>query len=100
MKPDRIFATLFVLADALFFVGRALACDGTSCAQWAPITGDLAEDQCTVAKLDRLRLEREYDPSRKRTIADAPLPPHDAILAQLREASDRVSRGCSRADAE
>jgi hypothetical protein len=107
MKPDRILATPVVFASALLFVGRALACDdlsdvtsGTSCAQWAPITGDLAEDQCTVAKLDRLRLEREYDPFRKRTVADMPLPSHGAILDELKAASDKVARNCSRADLE
>jgi hypothetical protein len=106
MKPGISLATLVVFADTLFFVGRAQACDdlsvmsGSSCAQWAPITGDPAQDGCTVAKLDRLRLEREYDPSRRRTIADAPLPTRDAILDQLREASDRVTRNCTQADSE
>jgi hypothetical protein len=106
MKPGITLATVMVFAEALFFVGRAQACDdlsvmsGSSCAQWAPITGDPAQDECTVAKLDRLRLEREYDPARMRTIADAPLPPRNAILDQLKEASDRVTRDCAQADSE
>lgn len=90
-----------ITASGLFIaIGghSALACGSqvaatTICIEWAPITGDVVADRCTVARLTREALEAEFDPARVRTVADMPLPPRDVRNRMLADAQS-ATRGC------
>lgn len=82
-------------SSAAFACDSITGSDNPTCAEWAPISGDVVEDKCIIAKLGLLRLQNEFDPTRQRTVADGPLPPREIILSRLKEGSDRVTRDCA-----
>lgn len=66
----------------------------TVCLAWEPITGDPVSDKCEVAKLDEAKMQSEFDPKRQHTVADIPLPPHEAMMQMLAAAEARVTSEC------
>lgn len=101
LKATGTFAAFLTVAAIIFCAGRALACDSIeasdnpTCAEWAPISDDVSEDRCAIAKLDLMRMQSEFDSRRRRTVADDPLPSRETILDRLKAGADRIARDCA-----
>ncbi len=58
LKATGTLAAFLTVAVIIFCAGRALACDSISasanptCTEWAPISGDVAEDACQTSAFD------------------------------------------------
>ncbi|MEI9917117.1 MAG: hypothetical protein WDN29_16440 [Methylovirgula sp.] len=91
-----LLALMLVVAGAM----PAAACNaiadgpGSSCAQWANITGDVEQDRCPIAKAGVERAEESYAQSQEALQPGQPVWSQAFVLALLNEARGRVARYC------
>ncbi len=101
LKATGTLAAFLAVAVVIFCASRSLACDALTgadnqtCAEWAPISGDVAEDACQTAALDVERVNHDL------ADLDRPRQPGNPIwtrefLHKLRnEALARQVRACA-----